>query len=206
MKFLIVDNIEAQHEKEFNFPLIYNVSRVSEYEIAHYTEVDEDYINSARNLGGVILSGVPTFYPVDVIDERASRLEFLKRSPVPLLGICLGHQSLGRAFGAEIIEGAEHETGNIQVLIKPDHLDNPLFEYLEKPAFEAQAMHTCSITLPKDFIPLATSETCANQVMKHEHQPLYGVQFHPERSLIGETLLRNFANIAQTHHQILTKP
>jgi GMP synthase (glutamine-hydrolysing) len=200
MKLLIVDNAEkADKGLNFNFPLIETVSKAAEYEVAHYEEVDENYV-SMRKYGGIILSGVPIFYPVEVIDERATRLEWFKYISIPGLGICLGHQSIGRVFGASIIENLEAEAGPVSLQKQPLGAVDPLLANINNLA-EVEALHRCSITLPGNFVQIASSPACKNQVMRHENMPLYGMQSHPERSLIGVSLLRNFVQIAHDHQK-----
>jgi GMP synthase (glutamine-hydrolysing) len=201
MKLLIVDNTEKKDKSlKFNRPLIEAVSRVADYEVANYTKVDQNYI-AMRQIDGVVLSGVPVFYPANVINERANRLEWLKHFSLPVLGVCLGHQSIGKVFGSSVLEDIESEFGEASIQLQPPVVPDPIFNGISGHNLEVQVLHRCAITLPANFTQLASSDKCPNQIMRHNRLPIYGIQFHPEHSPTGITLLGNFANVVATYHQ-----
>jgi anthranilate synthase/aminodeoxychorismate synthase-like glutamine amidotransferase len=118
---------------------------------------------------------------------------------IPVLGVCLGHQSIGFAFGAEIIRAdrmMHGKTSDIQ------HDGKTVFADLPNP-FTATRYHSLVIkpdTLSKDFIVSArTVDSPENEIMgiRHKTMPLEGVQFHPESFLTGEghTMLANFLRL-----------
>ncbi len=118
-------------------------------------------------------------------------------SRVPILGVCLGHQSIGHAFGGEIVRAKRLMHGKTDWI----HHDNRgLFEGLENP-FQATRYHSLVIrpgTLGDDFEVCAWSDTpeIGREIMaiRHKRFPLQGVQFHPESFLThcGTELLRRF--------------
>lgn len=186
MEVLIVDN--APDHREYNQPLEDVVTQFNPCQRIDYREVAVDPAMAA-NFGAVILSGVPVKYDFETIKDRADNLEWVHDTNVPILGICLGHQSLGRLFGATIISTeAEEGTRTIKAIA-----DDPLFTDLPD-TFDVTTYHRASVTVPKDFELLARSAQCENQVMRHRTRPVYGVQFHPELPGhgSGRLLLKNF--------------
>jgi anthranilate synthase component 2 len=116
---------------------------------------------------------------------------------VPVLGVCLGHQSLGEAFGGRTIRASRlmhGKTGRIR------HDGSALFRGIPE-EFEVTRYHslvTDASVLPDALVPVAWSTDPADrgevQAMRHATLPLWGVQFHPESlfSEHGKTLLANF--------------
>lgn len=113
---------------------------------------------------------------------------------IPILGICLGHQSIGYAFGAKIAKAQKVMHGKIS---KMTHEGSYLFQYLSQP-LDVMRYHSLIIekgTLPTTFEILATSmDDQEIMAIKHHHYPLYGLQFHPESvgTNDGKQLLQNF--------------
>ena len=115
---------------------------------------------------------------------------------VPLLGVCLGHQSIGQAFGASIIRAPELMHGKTD---KIEHDNQGLFSEIANP-FVATRYHSLVIkptTLPKELTVSAWTDTGGErQIMgiRHREFPLEGWQFHPESFLTepGIELLRRF--------------
>ena len=115
---------------------------------------------------------------------------------LPILGICLGHQSIAQAFGAKIIKCKEIMHGKVDSM---NHFNHEIFKNIEN-NFKATRYHSLIIdrnTLSKDFI--ITAETKNNIIMgiAHSELPIYGFQFHPESigTKIGKNLLKNFLNL-----------
>lgn len=116
---------------------------------------------------------------------------------LPLLGVCLGHQSIGQAFGAKIVRAPRLMHGKTDMI---SHDNQSLLAGLENP-FQATRYHSLIIrndTLPDEFIVSAWSETedGEQEIMgiRHRDYPLFGLQFHPESFLTdcGTELLRRF--------------
>lgn len=113
---------------------------------------------------------------------------------VPILGICLGHQAIGYAFGATIEKARKIMHGKVSNL---KHNGSQLFQYMPQP-INIMRYHSLIIksgTLPGSFKVLARSMD-DNEIMaiKHEKHPLYGLQFHPESvgTDLGIKILENF--------------
>lgn len=112
---------------------------------------------------------------------------------LPILGVCLGHQSIGAAFGGEVVRADKLMHGKTSMI---RHDGKTLFQGLPNP-FEATRYH--SLILRRESLPDCfeiSAETEEGEVMGIRHQsfPLEGVQFHPESILtrFGKDLLRNF--------------
>ena len=117
---------------------------------------------------------------------------------LPILGICLGHQSIGQVFGGEVVRAKKVMHGKTSPI---HHRGEGVFRGLSQP-FEATRYH--SLVVAKDSLPdcleiTAWTETEAGDVdeimgLRHRELPLEGVQFHPESILTahGHDLLRNF--------------
>ncbi|MBN1489648.1 MAG: aminodeoxychorismate/anthranilate synthase component II [Phycisphaerae bacterium] len=114
---------------------------------------------------------------------------------VPILGVCLGHQCIGFCFGAEIVRAKRLMHGKTSEI---QHDGKGLFAGLPNP-FTATRYHSLIIeptTLSDDFEVAATAADDPSEIMaiRHKHQPIDGVQFHPESFLTehGSQLLQNF--------------
>ncbi|MCL5024178.1 MAG: aminodeoxychorismate/anthranilate synthase component II [Nitrospirae bacterium] len=117
---------------------------------------------------------------------------------VPLLGVCLGHQSIGAAFGGEIIRAPRLMHGKTSTI---HHDGRTLFEGLPNP-FEATRYH--SLLIRKESLPECleiSAWTDAGEIMgvRHKEYVLEGVQFHPESILttVGKDLLGNFLKLGE---------
>jgi anthranilate synthase/aminodeoxychorismate synthase-like glutamine amidotransferase len=111
----------------------------------------------------------------------------------PILGVCLGHQCIGAAFGADIVSAPRLMHGKTSPV---RHHGTGVFKDLPNP-FEATRYH--SLIVDRDTLPSSldvTAETAEGEIMGLQHRefPIHGVQFHPESILTGEgmALLRNF--------------
>ncbi len=133
-------------------------------------------------------------------NEAGISIDVIKRfsGDIPVLGVCLGHQSIGQAFGGRIVHANEIMHGKTS-LIK--HKGSDVFKGLENP-FVATRYH--SLVVEKDTLPdcletTAWTETADEEIdeimgVRHRDYPVIGVQFHPESILTrhGHDLLANF--------------
>ena len=128
-------------------------------------------------------------------------IEYFK-GKLPLLGVCLGHQSIGQAFGGRIVHAKEIMHGKTSEIY---HNNKDLFAGLDNP-FTATRYHSLVIeqeTLPNCFDVTAWTQTEAGEVdeimgVRHKEYAISGVQFHPESILTsyGHELLKNFLDIS----------
>ena len=112
---------------------------------------------------------------------------------IPLLGVCLGHQSIGAAFGGDVVRADRIMHGKISAIT---HFGNRLFEGVPS-LFKATRYH--SLLVQRDTCPDCleiTAETDMGEIMglAHKEYPIWGVQFHPESILTehGKQIVRNF--------------
>ncbi len=118
---------------------------------------------------------------------------------IPILGVCLGHQAIGFAFGAKIIHAKKIMHGKTS---KINHNEKDIFYNIENP-FTATRYHSLVIeehTLPSELIITARSEDDSEIMgIKHKEYPVFGIQFHPESVLTstGKKILKNFLNIKE---------
>ncbi len=117
---------------------------------------------------------------------------------IPILGVCLGHQSIGYAFGAEIIRAKCLMHGKISLIF---HDGKTIFRNVENP-FEATRYHSLAIkkeTLSSDFEVSAWTQDGEIMAVRHKKFIIEGVQFHPESILTreGKKILKNFLLISK---------
>ena len=129
--------------------------------------------------------------------EAGISVELIKKfkDKLPILGVCLGHQCLGAAFGANIIRADEIMHGKLSEII---HDGSGLFKGLESP-FKATRYHSLIIeenTIEKEFLIIDWTENKTIMAIQHEKLPLFGLQFHPESIATeqGMEILKNFLN------------
>jgi anthranilate synthase component 2 len=138
-------------------------------------------------------------------NEAGISLELIKAyaGKLPILGVCLGHQSIGQAFGGKIVHAREIMHGKTSMI---KHLGKGVFSGLTNP-FEATRYH--SLVIEKDSLPdcleitawTETEEGDIDEIMgvRHKEFAIEGVQFHPESILTshGHDLLQNFLNMGR---------
>jgi anthranilate synthase component 2 len=148
----------------------------------------------ARAPEGIVLSPGP-----GRPEDAGVCLELLRRrARVPLLGVCLGHQALGMAFGATVDRAPRLMHGKTSPV---RHQDVGIFAGLPDP-FEATRYHSLEVkepTLPAELEPLAWADDGTLMGMRHRDLPYWGVQFHPESVLTasGPHLLGNFLDLCR---------
>ncbi|GKU77045.1 aminodeoxychorismate/anthranilate synthase component II [Paenibacillus sp. L3-i20] len=128
-------------------------------------------------------------------NEAGISLSLIERfkGEIPILGVCLGHQSIGQAFGGEVIRAEKLMHGKTSPIL---HDGKSIFEGLESP-FTATRYHSLIVrreTLP-DCLEIS-AETAEGEIMglRHKTYAIEGVQFHPESIITdhGLSMLRNF--------------
>ena len=119
---------------------------------------------------------------------------------IPILGVCLGHQAIGEAFGATVTHASRLMHGKTSLLT--DVADDIIFKGIKKPVQVAR-YHSLSVqesTLPEELEVTARSEDGEIMAMRHREYPIYGLQFHPESVMTpdGPVMIRNFLEAAGT--------
>lgn len=111
---------------------------------------------------------------------------------VPILGVCLGHQCIGEAYGSRVMRAERLMHGKTSAIY---HYNDALFLGVPSP-FEATRYHSLIVSEPLPPELKVTAFTTSNEIMglQHRQYPVFGVQFHPESILTqhGKQILRNF--------------
>jgi anthranilate synthase/aminodeoxychorismate synthase-like glutamine amidotransferase len=186
---LLIDNYDS---------FVHNLARYFN-RLGHETET---YRNDAitvtellrRRPQAVVLSPGPS-----APEHAGVSLEAARRCPgaVPLLGICLGHQALGAAWGAKIVRARQPRHGRSSAVT---HDGTGLFAGLDSPTTVGR-YHSLAVdrtTLPDCFRPTAFADDGELMAIEHRETLAFGVQFHPESILTtsGYALLANFLRLA----------
>lgn len=154
------------------------------------------------------VEGIESLMPSELVispgpctpDEAGVSVEAVRRlsGRIPILGVCLGHQAIGRAFGAEITRARFPMHGKTSAIY---HDGSELFHGLPNP-FTATRYHSLIVRLDSPAVPLrptAYSEDGELMALKHRSLPVFGVQFHPESIMtgVGKSILANFLRAAR---------
>jgi anthranilate synthase component II len=185
-KILLIDNYDS-----FTYNLVHYVQELG----ASVEVVRNDALSVADIYGkkpdGVIISPGPAT-PNEAGVTLALIAEAAK-TPLPIFGVCLGHQAIGQAFGGSVIRAPYVMHGKISAIT---HASKGVFAGLPSP-FNATRYH--SLIVSRDRLPdclEVTAETDDKLIMGLQHKtlPIHGVQFHPESiaSEHGHALLKNF--------------
>ena len=188
---LLIDNYDS-----FTYNLVHYLGELgAEVEIYRNDALSADDA-LALNLRGIVLSPGPCDP-----DRAGICLELIEKNTggVPLLGVCLGHQAIGQAFGGKVVRAPSlmhGKTSDIQ------HSGDGLFEGVPTP-FSATRYH--SLVVERQSLPdclEVTAQTNDGVIMglAHREYPVHGVQFHPESiaSEQGHELLKNFFQIVES--------
>jgi anthranilate synthase component 2 len=182
---LMIDNYDS-----FTWNLVQYLRELgAEVEVARNDEIGTADILAMHPAAIVISPGPCT--PNEAGVSLAAIRDFADK--VPILGVCLGHQAIGQAFGAEIVHAGKVVHGKISAIT---HSGAGVFRGLPSP-FNATRYHSLAIrraSLPACLEVTAESDDGEIMGVRHLELPVEGVQFHPESFLTehGHALLRNF--------------
>ena len=186
---LVIDNYDS-----FTYNLVHYLNELGAE--THVARNDALTVREALGLQpqGVLLSPGPK-----TPNEAGICLELLRAAPaeLPILGVCLGHQSIGQAYGGEVIPAKALMHGKTSQI---HHGGKGVFAGLKNP-FTATRYHSLSVRkedLPSDLEVTAWTEDGEIMGVQHRTRPVHGVQFHPESiaTECGYDLLANFLEIA----------
>jgi len=182
---LVIDNYDS-----FTYNLVQYLGELgAELEVLRNDAVGVDAIVAMRPERVVISPGPGN------PDQAGVSLEVIRRlgPTTPILGVCLGHQAIGQAFGATVARAKTQMHGKISAI---HHDGRGVFAGLPDP-FVATRYHSLAVlgeTVPDDLEVSARTEDGEIMGLRHRRHPVEGVQFHPESILTveGKHLLKNF--------------
>ena len=185
---LLIDNYDS-----FTYNLVHYVGELGADVVVRRNDALDVQEAMAMSPAGILLSPGPC--DPDQAGICLALTEAAAETKIPLLGVCLGHQTIGQAFGGKVVRHSEIVHGKMG---KVRHTGKGVFAGLPSP-FEATRYH--SLVVERDSCPDAleiTAELEDGTIMglKHRDLPIEGVQFHPESiaSEHGHALLQNFLN------------
>ncbi len=185
MSLLMIDNYDS-----FTYNLVQYFGELGEEVLVHRNDQITLEQVQALNPTRICVSPGPCSpaeagISVPIIQHYAGKL--------PILGVCLGHQAIGAAFGGKIVRAREIMHGKTSEIT---HTDSDVFQGLPSP-YTVIRYH--SLAIERASLPdclAVTAQTADGEIMgvRHKTLPVYGVQFHPESILSqhGHDLLRNF--------------
>ena len=188
MSVLVIDNYDS-----FTFNLVQRLGELgADVEVVRNDALSAEEILARKPERLVLSPGPCTPNEAGVCLELIDRIRSLSR-PLPLLGVCLGHQSIGQAFGARVIRAREPVHGKAEEIV---HDSTALFRGMPK-TFKAGRYHSLVVeekSLAKTVKVSARTKDGIVMAIRHVKLPIFGVQFHPESILTpdGQTLLKNF--------------
>jgi anthranilate synthase component II len=187
---LVIDNYDS-----FTYNLVHYLQELGEDVLVKRNDALTAAEAIALNPDAIVLSPGPC-----TPNEAGICLELLETAPkdLPILGVCLGHQSMGQAYGGKVVRAKAIMHGKV---CKISNNGGGLFAGLP-PEFMATRYHSLAVdraSLPKDLVVDAETDDGEIMAMHHVSRPSYGLQFHPESiaSEHGHALLAKFLELAR---------
>ena len=186
---LLIDNYDS-----FTYNLVHYLGELGVEVVVYRNDTIDVQEAMAMNPAGIMLSPGPCDPAQAGICLALTTAA--ARTQTPLIGVCLGHQTIGEAFGGKVVRAGEIVHGKMGTM---HHTGKGLFAELPTP-FEATRYHSLIVdreTLPDCLEITATLEDGMIMGLQHKTLPIHGVQFHPEsiKSEHGHKLLQNFIDI-----------
>ncbi|WP_183308277.1 anthranilate synthase component II [Dysgonomonas hofstadii] len=184
-RILIFDNYDS-----FTYNLVHLVKELGYTDVDVYRN-DKISLEEAEKYDKIILSPGP-----GIPSEAGLLLPLIKEyaGKKPILGVCLGHQAIGEAFGATLtnLEDVYHGVATKIKRIKPDYIFEGLDDELEVGRYHSWIVENKNI--PDCFEITAVDEKGQIMALRHKEYDIHGVQFHPESVLTpeGEIIVKNF--------------
>mgnify|MGYP005681654221 FL=1 len=186
---LLIDNYDS-----FTYNLVHYLGELGVEVVVRRNDAIDVQEAMAMNPAGIMLSPGPCDPAQAGICLALTTAA--AQTQTPLIGVCLGHQTIGEAFGGKVVRAGEIVHGKVGTM---HHTGKGLFAELPTP-FEATRYHSLIVdreTLPDCLEITATLEDGMIMGLQHKTLPIHGVQFHPEsiKSEHGHKLLQNFIDI-----------
>jgi anthranilate synthase component II len=183
---LMIDNYDS-----FTYNLYQYIGEIyRDIKVVRNDSITIEDIGKIKNLQGIVISpgpGIPenSGICIDVVKEYGKH--------IPILGICLGHQAIAKAFGGNVVRAKEIKHGKTSMV---SHVDDKLFKNIKTP-IRAMRYHSLVVeenSVLSEFTKIAESDDGVLMGIKHKKYPIYGLQFHPESILTecGHDIIKNF--------------
>ncbi|HEX9905765.1 MAG TPA: aminodeoxychorismate/anthranilate synthase component II [Propylenella sp.] len=190
---LVIDNYDS-----FTWNLVHYLGELgAEPHVVRNDKITADEA-LAREPEAIVLSPGPC-----TPNEAGICLDLVKAAngAVPILGVCLGHQAIGQAYGGRIVRAPVLMHGKLSRIL---HEGDGVFHGINGP-FSATRYHSLTIapeSMPGNLIETAWTDDGVIMGVRHASAPVHGVQFHPESiaSEHGHRILENFLRIARAHN------
>lgn len=186
---LLIDNYDS-----FTYNLVHYLGEIGVEVSVHRNDALTTQDAMAMTPSGIMLSPGPC--DPDQAGICLDLVHAAAETKTPLIGVCLGHQTIGQAFGGKVVRCHEIVHGKMGTM---HHNNKSLFEGLPSP-FEATRYHSLVVereTLPDCLEITAHLDDGTIMGLQHKELPIHGVQFHPESiaSEHGHEMLRNFTKL-----------
>ncbi len=189
MTVLVIDNYDS-----FTYNLVHYIGELgAKLAVRRNDKITVDEV-MAMDPEAIVLSPGPC-----TPNDAGICLSLIERAAptIPIFGVCLGHQSIGQAFGGSIVRAPSLMHGKVSTI---SHNGRGVFRGINH-SFQATRYHSLTIapeTVPDVLEVTATAEDGVIMGAMHKHYPVHGVQFHPESiaSEHGHMILKNFLDIA----------
>jgi para-aminobenzoate synthetase len=194
VKTLLIDNYDS-----FTYNLFQLLAEANGEEpiVVRNDELSWEELSASRDFDNIVISPGPG--NPDRERDFGVCADVIRRSSVPLLGVCLGHQGLCSAYGAKVVHAPEAMHGRISAVI---HEDSPLFEGLPR-EFQVVRYHSLCVEqpLPEELEGVAWTSDGILMAVAHRERPQWGLQFHPESisTEYGRGLLVRFRDLTIEH-------
>jgi anthranilate synthase component 2 len=192
---VVIDNYDS-----FTYNLVQQIERLANQrlEVVRNDAFEPRALLASRPHAIVVSPGPGT-------PSRAGRIIELIRAndAIPLLGVCLGHQAIGEAFGARVVRGSEPVHGKVSDVV---HAGARLFANCPSPLRTAR-YHSLVVdrtSLPAELEVDAETTEGVIMALSHRARPIFGIQFHPESygTAGGDPLIENFLRLARGEHEL----
>ena len=186
---LLIDNYDS-----FTFNLVHYCGELgAEVRVVRNDALDVQAAMALRPAGVLLSPGPCTPNEAGIC---LAMVEACAETRTPLLGVCLGHQAIGQAFGGQVVRAGEIVHGKLGTM---HHDATGVFAGLPSP-LQATRYHSLIVdraTLPDALVPNAALDDGTIMGLRHRELPIHGVQFHPEsiRSEHGHAMLRSFLDL-----------
>lgn len=190
----VIDNYDS-----FTYNLVQYLAVLgAEIKVFRNDKVSVVEIESMQPMAIVISPGPCTPREAGISVDLVKKLS----GTIPILGVCLGHQAIAEAFGAEITRAGQIMHGKTSMI---EFCDSPLYTGIKSPALVGR-YHSLIVrkdSLPPELVADASSEDEEIMGLRHKKHPTHGVQFHPESILTpcGKKLLKNFLRIVEKNRE-----